>query len=104
MKKSEKSSYGSLRLCASCAAGHQPCSPVLCALQHAALSSSASAGRRDATRMEETKPPSMQFWVSAWTAPGPRRWKRQLSCSPAVALSVIFPGEVCGDQYLWCEG
>lgn len=63
-----------------------------------------SFSRKERCHEEETKPPSLQFWVSAWTAPCSRRWKCQLTLSPVVALSVIFPGEVSGHQYLWCQG
>lgn len=77
---------------------------LLCSPQQAALSCSAPAGRRDAVRTEETKPPSLWFWVSPWTAPCSRRWKCWLSPPPVVALGVIFPGKVSSNQCLWCQG
>lgn len=79
------------RLYTSCAVRHEPCSSVLCNTQ---LSCSASAGRRNAMRTQGPKPPSLQLWISAWTAPCPRRWECWLSLAPAVALRRILPGEV----------
>lgn len=76
------------RLYTSCAVRHEPCSPVLCNTQ---LSCSASAGRRNAMRTQGPKPPSLQLWISAWTAPCPRRWECWLSLAPAVALRRILP-------------